>query len=224
MDWLSVTENAAKCQRNWTDEPVKEEDIELIMKACTNMPTRKNIIDYELFAFTDKEHIKHIFSIAQDDLDFSLSNRAKYHNGQMMAPLVLIWGRTDIVDQYLISDYTEGYADNENTNNDREVDYRSPEQDGTSVTTQSMHVGISSSAAAIVAQSLGYQTGFCGCVLNDEMLIFLKQFSNNVKEFSVALGVGKGRPGVPRNYVFENDEHVYTNSVFGRKTITTYRI
>ena len=224
LDFVKIADSTRECQRNWNNEKVKDEDIETIVQSAINMPSRKQMIDFELFVVTNPETIKQLFRISVDDRDFSLNPRAKYHNGQMMAPLILIWGETKNEKVFLPSAQTEGYVWG---TDQREVAYRSPEKPGVSPVTKNLHIGISAGCAGIVSRSLGYQTGYCGCVLEDEMLKFLNNYSSNVVRFSLALGIGRGREGIPRNHVFDPDDpedHVWIQALYGPKSTPVYRI
>ena len=64
LDFVKIADSTRECQRNWNNEKVKDEDIETIVQSAINMPSRKQMIDFELFVVTNPETINHAWGPA----------------------------------------------------------------------------------------------------------------------------------------------------------------
>ena len=53
-DILESAKSSNHAQRNWSDEPVLSEDVNLLIEVARSMPTKQNICTYELIASTNK--------------------------------------------------------------------------------------------------------------------------------------------------------------------------
>jgi len=118
----------------------------------------------------------------------------KYRNSQVYAPLLLIWS------------CAPGFYKHDPYND------------------ISMSCGISSSAAALTAASLGYKTGFCKCI-NDELTeeFFMKHFGRQIRDPMVALGIGHPLEGFDRTECVLDGKVVNHAHSCGDKKIMSYR-
>ena len=144
---LNLTETvktAERCQRNWDySNPVTQEDIEKIVGVATSMPTKNNRSYYELIVSTDLDFNKMCYTHAIDKNNPHF-NREIHRNTQVLAPLLLIWRPTPI------SNIKDPFDDN-------------------FVTSYLVSIGISTGAAVLTANSLGYRSGYCQCIEQEEL-------------------------------------------------------
>ena len=171
MDLLEAAKGAERCQRNWNDENVTKEDLDYIIKVATSVPTKQNLPNYRIVAITNREvNQKIVEEAAYQEHDVE-KYKHRIQNHQLLAPVVLIW---------LSNTKFPGVKYNEPVNVFKEDLYNS--------------VGISTSAAAIAANMLGYKTGFCKCMQSDKLHKILEEIGivrDENQDFVCSLGVGK---------------------------------
>lgn len=191
---LNLTETvktAERCQRNWDfSNPVTQEDIKKIVDVATNMPTKNNRPYYELIVSTNLDFNKMCYthSIDKDNPHF-IENKI-HRNTQVYAPLLLVYrsaNESGIIDPF---------------NDDFKTNYL-------------VSVGISSGAAVLTANSLGYRTGYCQCLeqqeLNDNMAKHYNIQTTDGRDPPIVM-VGIGHPDSNFNRVecVVDNEHGYT--------------
>jgi nitroreductase len=139
----------------WDNKLVNDEDISNIIDAAYNAPSKQGNFDYLIYVITDSEEGKKFKEYMYWEntycIDGGLYNRdensgkMKRFNGQVLAPVLMIWlakkfDNTIGSGQYYENDYSR-------TMNDCIV---------------------SSTMALCQAEELGLQTGFCGCIKGQE--------------------------------------------------------
>ena len=186
MDLLACAEVAQRCQRNWSEQPVDEEDLQYIISVCTTMPTKQNVPNYRLIVSNDSELNHRIVETAA----YQPRDRKRFDRGiqnhQLLAPTVLLW--------YGDAVFSRKY--NEPDHVFKEDLYNS--------------VGISSGAAALCAAGLGYRTGFCKCMEQDPLDELLTDHGIEISPhqgFVCALGIGHPLEG------YAHTEGVYRGTV-----------
>ena len=187
IDILNASEIAGKCQRNWSDEPVKESDIKTIVDTCMNMPTKQNVAMYELYVITDKDTREQLYDTSYVPELHLHHHQSRWRNGQMLAPLLFMW-------------FSSSY-ENSRRNQPKEVF-------DTSITDPAqinLNAGISMGAAALAATQLGYFTGFNCCTGKEEVWHGIaKKYNSDIGPFICALGVGNPISNLTRNIVPKN--------------------
>ena len=191
IDSLKGQEEASdvvsRCQRNWKDEPVPKSDIDIIVNTAMNMPTKQNVLMYELFVFTGRDEIDFLYDISTPP---GVNTDQKWRNAQIRAPLVLAWFIAKDVRDTVHSELPEDEVYSFST---------------TSHEARNLNVGISCGAAALTAGQLGYHTGFNCCFQLDKLEVLAQHKRPGIGSFVLSLGVGKPVDGVPRNHIFAND-------------------
>tara|TARA_B100000085_G_scaffold120938_1_gene110218 strand:- start:181 stop:1380 length:1200 start_codon:yes stop_codon:yes gene_type:complete len=191
IDSLKGQEEASdvvsRCQRNWKDEPVPKSDIDIIVNTAMNMPTKQNVLMYELFVFTGRDEIDFLYDISTPP---GVNTDQKWRNAQIRAPLVLAWFIAKDVRDTVHSEIPEDEVYSFST---------------TSHEARNLNVGISCGAAALTAGQLGYHTGFNCCFQLDKLEVLAQHKRPGIGSFVLSLGVGKPVDGVPRNHIFAND-------------------
>lgn len=200
MDLLQAAKSSQRCQRNWTDEKVTDEDLDYIINVATTVPTKKNLPNYRLIASTNVElNHKIVKEAAYQEVDVK---KYKYgiQNPQLLAPVVLIW----------LSNTTFKFKYNEPLNVFKEDLYNS--------------VGISSSAAALAANMLGYKTGFCKCMQADKLHSLLEDYGiirDENQDFVCSLGIGKPVLELDHTVGMYNNEVIDTHASYDKKIEVT---
>lgn len=178
------------CQRNWDlSKTIPEEDIELMLHAATQSPTDKNECDFEIAVVTDRNLIEQIYKNAtQNEIDKE-KGEPTATNSQVLANVLFCYIRTiDSLRIKRVSGFDKA---------------------------QRRSVGISSGNLTLVANILGYKTGFCKC-LNDwfkDPSIFNKNGLNHYNGVELVVGVGYPNDGVTRNV------HHYSGDFRPRATV-----
>jgi hypothetical protein len=109
------------------------------LSIATNMPTKQNSNYYTLVASTDVDFNKRILELSIDPNNKDTIGR----NTQVAAHLLLIYLHQRDVTNF-------GFADNDEMN-------------------RIAGIGISSGAVALAANHLGYRTGFCQCLIQEQV-------------------------------------------------------
>lgn len=188
---IKAVKSAERCQRNWDhSKPILEKDIKTIVEIATTMPTKNNRSYYELIVSTNKDFNRMCYEYATDTHNPHFTDRKVHRNTQVNAPLLLIWRPTDLdgIDNPFDDDYQESF---------------------------SVSIGISSGAAVLTANQLGYTTGYCGCFRVNKLYEEMKNKYDipitNTK-FKKILAVGFGHPDTNFNRVdcVLDGEHGFT--------------
>lgn len=161
---ILAVDKTQRCQRNWDlNKQIPKEDLDTIIYAIANAPSKQNLQYFNLHVITNREKIESIY----EGTDV-LSGKRK--NPQVLANVLFVFT------QVIPSKAT--YFLNKKT--DKQYGY---DKDLFICT------GIAAGYGALIAGLLGYETGFCKCFpkIND-----LKKIINSKEDFSVMLGVGYG--------------------------------
>ena len=185
-------QESQKCQRNWNlNKNIPNEDLDLIMKAVTNCPTRQNINFYNVQAITNRDLIEKIhehtayFKIDPDmdvseysklisqksDIKKSDKNWVLKTNPQVLGHLLLAFSANE--ETY--------YRDAIDDKWDKDV---------------WLSIGMAAGYAQLISTQLGYASGCCGCY-NDQINLLLNR--------KIRLLVGIGIPDKNRHHT----EHHY---------------
>ncbi len=206
---LNLTEavkTAERCQRNWDhSKPVSEEDVKKIVEVATTMPTKQNRLFYELIVSTNPKFNRTCYEYSIDPNNEHFKDRKVHRNTQVDAPLLLMWRTTDQTKVEATDHFKDRYEKN-----------------------FIMSIGISSGAAVLTANSLGYRTGYCQCFeIKDLFKKLENDFNlpqNNNAPFQEGLIVGIGNPNSNYNRVdcVIDDKHGYTAETINKKVNTIY--
>ena len=201
---LESSKIAGKCQRNWIDSPIDEFDLNTIVEACMNMPTKQNVLMYELVVVQDKESREFLYDNS-DVPELPQTHHTRWRNGQMNAPTILMWFRSSVLN------HKKYWNTLSHTRQDL----------------INLNAGISMGAAALTATQLGYFVGFNCCFSSLEKI---NEFGKKVntefddRSFLCALGIGKpikdlSRNVVPKNKHLKNDLVIETMEKHKKKIV-----
>jgi len=173
LNIINSVNTAERCQRNWDhSKPVLKEHIQQIVEVATTMPTKNNRGYYDLVVSTNPEFNRTCYKYAVDPRNLHFKDREIHRNTQVDAPLLLLWRTTDL--DNIDNPYDDSY----------QKDFH-------------ISVGISSGAAVLTANHLGYRTGYCQCFDSDKLFNVLEQkFSLPIvnTRYKDILAVGIGHP------------------------------
>lgn len=185
MNILESSITAGHCQRNWDTKPIPEDDIKTITDVALNMPTKQNVLQYEIIAITNREVIEYLYSIAVSVASDAppggaiFKGNEIYRNGQVNASLLLIWITS--------------------TNPKQWVNVASKDKSNIDHYSKCIGVGISAGATALAANQLGYRTGFNQCYDQTKMKQFITDNTEYGDNFMTSLGIGYPLEGYSRN-------------------------
>lgn len=210
---LTAVEYAQRCQRNWDlSKTIPQEHIDLLLKVAVTSPTKQNKEWYQIVYTTDRDIIEKIYSIAYEPKD---TPREQKLNTQIRAHMLMIWlhcnEKTD--------DLSKGGKDyGESTNQKRR------EENAT------FNAGISSGIVSLTANMLGYRTGFCQCVIEEDLNSLIQSHCPNITQQKInggILGIGIPREKVPHYQVFHTNDSIdyhTTLTISSPKHITVTRL
>lgn len=150
------------CQRNWDlTQTIPEEDLNLILHAATQCPSKQNNAYYKVYAITNREMIEKIHDTTKG---FTVSYNPLQHttNSQTLANLLLV--------------YVDEPLDREKFNrNEQYVDMHSVDQIAASKAERTLNndkkiaLGISVGYVNLASSLLGYSTGCCSCFMGGDV-------------------------------------------------------
>jgi hypothetical protein len=170
-----------KTQRNWDlDKEMPQEDIDLIMEAATQCPTRQNIPFYNVTAITDRTPIEKIhaatqcFPMAHPDVDLSEYAKFVAQGSDIKKPaepeVIAMKTNPQVLGQLLLA-----FSPNEETYYERDKDMmgrtmrdkRKPCATGSATPWDKdvmISIGIAVGYVKFISTQLGYRSGCCGCM------------------------------------------------------------
>ena len=161
-----------KCQRNWNlDKEMPQEDIDLIMEAATQCPTRQNIPFYNVSAITDRKPIEKIHAATQCfkiDPNVDVSEYAKFvaQGSDVKKPAEPeVWDmktNPQVLGQLLLA-----FSPNEETYYERDKDRTGkPMSDKRNKWEKDvmLSIGVAVGYVKFISTQLGYRSGCCGCM------------------------------------------------------------
>ena len=142
------------CQRNFDlSKEIPAEDLDLLVHAATNCPSKQNIAFYNLHVITDRDLIEEIHPHTKGTHAYdSEGNLVATTNSQTLANAIFVFERRELDD---LSE--KAY---EKWSNADEAELRIFERD------RDVAVGIASGYVNLTAAMLGYSTGCCQCFDN----------------------------------------------------------
>lgn len=158
------------CQRNWDlEKKIPNEDLELLIEAATQCPSKQNISFYRTHFITNRDMIEKIYSYttgavlgmgAPGPEDGYNPNGIAVKNPQVLANLLIVFERKTLDE---IDSKDEGEPRNAETYKkemgiDDEDAIRDVERDA------NVALGIAAGYVNLTASLLGYSTGCCQCM------------------------------------------------------------
>ena len=202
INLIEASKTAERCQRNWDfSNPVAPDDIKKIVNVATTMPTKNNRAFYELTVSSNLDFNKTCYAWSINDKCDHFIDRKIHRNTQVYAPLLMIWTPPihKVIDGFN-DEFTENFY---------------------------VAIGISSGAAALTANSLGYRTGYCQCFKQDKLLDTIgKKYDIKITGASnphiVMLGIGHPDSAYDRVDCVVDGIHGYTTETRDKQIRVQY--
>jgi len=178
------------CQRNWDlEKSISEDDLDTLMIAATQCPSKQNIAFYKLHFITNRDLIERIHAHTKGFVVKHGETRDKSEyttNAQVLANLLIVFEEhldlskaTDAARNEQVIDLASGNA--------KPSDMKLIEKD------RMMAIGVAAGYLNLTASMMGYATGCCTCFVADEV-----QKEMGIKSRPLLL-MGIGFPDATRN-------------------------
>ena len=157
-DIMKAVIRSQHCQRNFDlSKQMPQEDLELLVQAATNCPSKQNISFYDLHVLTDPELIAkiHVLSTGVTADNIVTGQHVPTTNSQTLANVLFVYVRKEL-DEITPKAF-------EKWSNADESELKVFERDVNTA------MGISSGYVNFIASMLGYATGCCQCFQKDEI-------------------------------------------------------
>ena len=175
-------------QRNWDlTKQIPEEDIDLIIHAATNCPSKQNFRFYKLHAITNRKKIESIHALTEG---LRTEKGEMSTNSQTLANLLLVFEDVE---------RSPAYIDKWNLRDNGEDKLWKRDQD--------MAIGVAAGYVNVISSMLGYGTGCCACFNGKEVQEKIG-FTNRP---ILMMGIGYKDPNRPRR------EHHLTGEIMGKR-------
>jgi nitroreductase len=188
---INSIEHSQHCQRNWDlTKSIPEEHIDLLIEAVKRAPSKQNIAFYKTHFITDRSIIEAIANNTKTNPlnRWTENNNIKdaHINSQALANLLIVFE--------LYEDYADPNIHNRNAEA-KAIYLNHPSEKHVQILNNDRYtsIGIASGYVALIANMLGYATGFCACVQSGPIS---KILGTNNKTL-LLLGVGFPKEGVP---------------------------
>jgi len=167
-----------RCQRNWDlTKQIPQQDIDLIITAATQCPSKQNLAHYKIHAVSDRELIE---TIHDNTTGFTINFATKESttNTQTLANLLLVFEEYQIV--------PNNKANNNTTNSIIKNEQLTAAQQQEILRDRNMSIGIASGYVNLIAHMLGYTTGYCACFHPS----VIKEILGCENDIALMLGIG----------------------------------
>lgn len=191
------------CQRNWDlSKEISQDDLDLLMTAATQCPSKQNVAFYKLHFITNREIIEKIHDTTRG-FTISQTPYIAETNSQVLANLLIVfeeWNYTqDIADGLFRNDQTQALL----TGNITESQKNDLRRD------REMAVGIAAGYLNLTASLLGYSTGCCACFAPLDVQKIL-----NLDNMPLLLmGIGFKNPNMNRRIHHTNTDFVFPTKI-----------
>jgi nitroreductase len=166
------------CQRNWNlSKQIPAEDMDLLIHAATQCPSKQNVAYYDVHVITDRNIIEEIHDATNGFIIDPFGNTTT--NSQVLANVLFAFTPTDNID-VKISEHRNEQLDNIKRDNLSEKDEKIIFRD------RCTSIGIASGYLNLTASMLGYSTGCCACFDSIEISKIIK--ANQPVELLMGIG------------------------------------
>jgi nitroreductase len=190
------------CQRNWDlSREVPQEDLDLLITAATQCPSKQNVAFYRLHVITNRQVIESVHEQTKG-FTVSYSSDEKQTNSQVLANMLFVFEERDLnkgKDLKFRNEQTFNVSSTNISLNDIDTLRRD----------KNMAVGIAAGYVNLTASLLGYATGCCACFDPEAV----RQILDMEKQPLLLMGIGHKNPLMNRR-VHHNDH----SFVFPTKT------
>ena len=180
---MELTESSIKkavirsqhCQRNWNlEKEIPQEDLQTMVHAITNCPSKQNAAFYNIYTITDRDTIERIHEKTEGF--YHRDEEKMISNSQTLANVLFVFtNNTEKSNRLNIK--RDIYGDNE------------------AIIGRDLHMatGIAAGYLNLTSSLMGYNTGCCACFEGDE----IQEILNTEDEIVLLMGVGH-KGDIPR--------------------------
>jgi hypothetical protein len=187
------------CQRNWDlTKEIPEEDMDLIITAATQCPSKQNIAHYKVHAITNRDLIE---KIHQNTVGFQVIHT----NSQVLANLLLVLEYNPVSNHKNLFSYNKEISQSDKTDS--------------FLRDAHMAVGVAAGYVNVISSIIGYSTGCCAC-FNGTAIKDLLGLKNDVL---LMMGVGIKDPNLNRRVHHENHDFTFPAIKKEEIVVTYYR-
>jgi nitroreductase len=189
------------CQRNWDlSKSIPQEDIDLIVNAATQCPSKQNLAFYKAHFITDRNLIDQIHEFTRHP-----SRHPNYEtetNSQILANLIIVFEKNNFYPNLKTDIYR-----NEETRDFLKCAITEAQKDNLKRDAH-MAVGIAAGYVSLTSNILGYSTGCCACFDSEG----ISKLLNLENEPLLLMGIGFKDPIKNRR-----EHHQLSDLVFSTK-------
>lgn len=190
------------CQRNWDlSKTIPQEDLDLLIHAVTNCPSKQNVAFYKVHFITNRDMIEKIHSCTSG-FTTNFETGESQTNSQTLANLLIAFELVSYENQPTQDNFRNDEIEHVKLENASEMDKWILNRD------QQVAIGIAAGYVNVVSSILGYSTGCCSCFDGKSVAEALGEPTADV---GLLMGVGFKDTSRPRR------EHHLTNFVFPTK-------
>lgn len=170
---IEIIHKSQHCQRNWDlTKSVPQNDLDLIVTAATQCPSKQNIAHYNLHIITNREKIEKIHSN-------TVGFRGVQTNPQVLANVLIV------LEHRPVTEHKNSFSYISISNEKRmEAFYKD------ALTA----AGIATGYINLVSNLLGYNTGYCACFDNEE----IKKILGLQNDILIMMGIGHKNDNLDR--------------------------
>ena len=189
-------------QRNWDlSREISQEDMDLLIHAATQCPSKQNIAYYKAHFITNRELIEKIHAVTTFK-----SRHKKYEimtNTQVLANLLIVFEKVDFIPSLYNDIPRSNETDAIISGTQTEIDMECLRRDA------EMAVGIAAGYLNLTASLMGLRTGCCACFGVNSV----KEILGLENEPLLLMGIGYKNPGKNRRV-----HHSISEVIFSSKT------
>jgi nitroreductase len=187
------------CQRNWNlDKTIPEDDLDLLLHAVTQCPSKQNAAFYSVYVITDRTVIEKIHEKTSGF--FIVTEGKTVTNSQTLANMLFVFTNNTKKSSRL-QDQLHKYGENNHGLNSGLY----------------INIGVASGYLNLTATMLGYSTGCCQCFDQDE----ISKILNTDDEVILMMGVGF-KSDLPRRMHHAKKDIIFPS--FKKEQIAVYRL
>ena len=199
------------CQRNWDlTKSIPQEDLELLIHAVTQCPSKQNIAFYKAHFIQDRALIEEIHELTRHN-----SRHPRYDtetNSQILANLVVVFEKNNFVPLLKTDIYRSEETEDILSNNKKVKNITALQRDA------EMAVGIAAGYLNLTSSILGYSTGCCACFHEAEV----KKLLNLEEDPILLMGIGFKNSELNRRVHHQLSDFVFSTKV-KQPIVTTVR-
>jgi nitroreductase len=187
------------CQRNWDlSKEIPDEDMDLIITAATQCPSKQNIAHYKVHAITNRDLIE---KIHQNTVGFQVVHT----NSQVLANLLLVLEYNPVSNHKNLFSYNKEISQSD--------------KNDSFLRDAHMAVGVAAGYVNVISSIIGYSTGCCACFNGPA----IKELLGLKSDVLLMMGIGFKDPNLNRRIHHENHDFTFPSIKKEEIAVTYHR-